>query len=187
MKQRILQIALVLLCLPATAQVTVSIANDSPATKEQIQKLFDVMQIRQQSHVMMDSVQKQMQAMSTQTIQARYPQITMAQLARATKISQEALKDLPLDAMLDDMIPVYQKHLTQTDADAMIAFYSSPTGQKLVQQMPEITQEAMQISYKRMQKQIDAVMQRVEDSMKEDEQPKPQKPSPGESPPTKPN
>jgi uncharacterized protein len=187
MKRRILQIALVLLCFPAAAQVTVPVAKDNPATKEQVQKLFDVMQIRQQSRQMMDSVQKQMQVMTTQSIKTRYPQISAAELARATKISQDALKDLPLDAMLDDMIPVYQKYLTQTDVDAMIVFYSSPTGQKLVQQMPEITAEAMQISYKRMQKQIDAVMQRVEDSVKEEEQPKPQKPSPGENPPTKPN
>jgi hypothetical protein len=47
-----------------------------------------------------------------------------------------------------------------------------------MQQMPEITQEAMQVSYKRMQKQIDAVMQRVEDSVKEDQQPKPGAPTP---------
>jgi uncharacterized protein len=165
---------LIFLCIQvALAQVTVSIANDSPATKEQIQKLFDVMQIRQQSHLMMDSIQKQMQAMTTQTIKARYPQITAAELARATKISEESLKAVPVDALLDDMVPIYQKHLTQSDVDAMIVFYSSPTGKKLMQEMPEITQEAMQVSYKRMQEQIDAVMQRVEDSVKEDAHPKP--------------
>jgi len=160
------------LCIPAAAQVTVSVANDAPATKEQIQKLFEVMQIRQQSHLMMDSLQKQMQVMATQSIKTRYPQITAAELARATKISEDSLKDIPMDAILDDMIPIYQKHLTQTDVDAMITFYSSPTGKKLMQQMPEITQEAMQVSYKRMQKQIDAVMQRVEDSVKEGQPPK---------------
>jgi uncharacterized protein len=187
MKQRILRIALIFLCIPAAAQVTVSVANDSPATKEQIQKLFEVMQIRQQSHRMIDSLRQQMQAMSTQTIKARYPQITAAELARATKMSEESLKDIPLEAILDDMIPIYQKHLTQTDVDAMIVFYSSPTGKKLMQELPAITQEAMQASYQRMQKQIDAVMKQVDDSVKEDEQPKQQKPTAGQSPPAKPN
>jgi uncharacterized protein len=161
------------MCIPAFAQVTVSVATDNPASKEQVQKLFEVMEIRQQSHLMMDSLQKQMQAMTAQTIRNRYPQITAAELARANKISEESMKSIPLDAILDDMIPIYQKHLTQTDVDAMIAFYSSPTGHKLMEEMPQITQEAMQVSYLHMQKQIDSVMKSVDDSMKQDDQPKP--------------
>jgi uncharacterized protein len=187
MKQTILRAILVFLCIPvAAAQVTDSTTNDAPATKDEIQNLFDVMQVRQQSHRMIDSLRQQMQAMSAQTIKARYPQISAAELARATRISEESLKDIPLDEILNDTIPIYQKHLTHTDVNAMIAFYSSPTGKKLMQEMPAITQEAMQVSYKRMQKQIDAVMQRVEDSVKED-QPKQQKPTTGQSPPPKPN
>jgi len=179
--------AVVLLFLTASAllaQVPVS-ANENPATREQIQKLFEVMQIRQQSHLMMDSIQRQMQAMTTQTIKARYPQINGAELARATKISEESLKAVPVDELLDDMIPIYQRHLSQTDVDAMIVFYSSPTGKKLMQEMPEITQEAMQVSYNRMQKQIDEVMQQVEDSVKGDRHLK--QPASGQNPPDKPN
>ncbi|MBV8052928.1 MAG: DUF2059 domain-containing protein [Acidobacteriaceae bacterium] len=164
-----------LLCLPSVAQVTTASSSTDAATKEQIQKLFDVMQIREQSHRMMDSVQKQMQAMSTQTIKTRYPQITAAELARANRITEDSLKQVPMDAILDDMIPIYQKHLSQTDVDAMIVFYSSPTGKKLMQEMPAITQEAMAMSYQHMQKQIDDVLQRVDESMQEDEQRKPAK------------
>lgn len=170
-------------CLPGLAQVTVPVANENPATREQIQKLFDVMQIREQSHRMMDSIQKQMQAMSTQTIRMRYPQITAAQIARANSITEESLKQVPLDAILDDMIPIYQKHLSQNDVDAMIVFYSSPTGKKLMQEMPAITEEAMQMSYQHMQKQIDDVLRRVDQSMKQSEQPKPQKRSTQQNPP----
>ncbi len=175
-----------LLCLPAIAQVTTTSPGTDAATKEQIQKLFDVMQIREQSHRMMDSVEKQMQVMSTQTIKMRYPQITAAELARANKITEDSLKQVPMDAILDDMIPIYQKHLSQNDVDAMITFYSSPTGKKLMQEMPAITQEAMQMSYQHMQKQIDDVLRRVDESMKEEEQPKPQKPN-GQQKPAKPN
>jgi uncharacterized protein len=182
-----LSILLFLLCLPAVAQVTASSPGTDAATKEQIQKLFEVMQIREQSHRMMDSVEKQMQAMSTQTIKMRYPQITAAELARANRITEESLKQVPMDAILDDMIPIYQKHLSQTDVDAMIVFYSSPTGKKLMQEMPAITQEAMQMSYQHMQKRIDDVLRRVDESMKEEEQPKPQKPSSQQKPATTPN
>jgi len=174
----------IFLCVCVMAQVTTSVPDANPATKEQIQKLFDVMQIREQSHRMMDSVEKQMQAMSTQTIKTRYPQITAAELARANRITAESLKEVPMDAILDDMIPIYQKHLNQADVDAMIAFYSSPTGKKLMQQLPQITQEAMQASYQRMQKQIDGAMKRVEDMVKEEQQEKQQKSDPKPNPPT---
>jgi hypothetical protein len=53
--------------------------------------------------------------------------------------------------------------------------------------MPAITQEAMQMSYQHMQKQIDDVLRRVDESMREDEQRKPQKPSAQEKPATNPN
>jgi hypothetical protein len=135
------------------------------------------MDIRQQTRLMMNSLQQQMQAMTTETIRSRYPEITPAQMARLNRISDDTLKNYPVDAMLDDMIAIYQKHLTQADVDNMIVFYSSPTGKKLMQQMPQITQEAMQASYQRMQKQIDAALQRVEDMVKEEQQEKKQQKS----------
>jgi len=60
------------------------------------------------------------------------------------------------------MVPVYQKHLNKGDLDAMAAFYSSPTGQKLMKELPAITQEAMQAAFPIMQKQMTLVMERVQ-------------------------
>jgi len=154
---------------PAAAQVAAPSA-DSPASKEQILKLFDVMDIRKQSRLMMASMEQQMRTTNVEAMKARYPRITPQQLDRVNKISEESMKDFPVDAMLDDMIPIYQKHLTTTDVDAMITFYSSPTGKKLMQQMPQITREAMQASNARVQKHIQAVLQHVDDMMKEDQE-----------------
>ncbi|HXW91198.1 MAG TPA: DUF2059 domain-containing protein [Terriglobales bacterium] len=171
MKANCLTAIILGVCMPAAlAQVTVSVAGDTPATSEQIQRLFAIMEVREQTHRMMNSMVQQMQAMSEATIKARYPQITGAELAKLDRISEEVLKEMPLDAMLDDMIPVYQKYLNQADVDAMIVFYQSPTGKKLIAEMPQITQEAMQVSYRHMEKQVDAVMQKVEDMVKEGQQ-----------------
>ena len=46
--------------------------------------------------------------------------------------------------MFEIMIPVYQRHFTTSDIDAMVAFYSSPTGQKMLNDLPQIIQESMQ-------------------------------------------
>jgi uncharacterized protein len=68
------------------------------------------------------------------------------------------------------MIPIYQKHFSKTDIEAMTTFYGSPTGQKMMQEMPVLTTEAMQASYARMQKQMDAMMQRAEQMVNEDQE-----------------
>jgi len=161
-------------------------APDSPSTRDDILRLFDTMQIRQQMRLVMESVAQQMKDMTRETLKKRDATITDEQLVRFDSIAEESMKDFPVDAMLDDMIPVYQKHLSKPDVDAMIVFYSSPTGQKLLREMPAMTQEGMQAAYGRMQKQMDATMQRIERMVKE-EQPKPKKtgppPSKSKSPP----
>lgn len=183
MKTKILALTFCLCCPAALAQLVATPNAETPATKQQIEKLFEIMDIRQQTVTMMASMQQQMQAMTAETIRTRYPQITPSQMVRLNQISDDLLKDFPVDGMLSDMIPIYQKHLSQADIDAMIAFYSSPTGKKLMQQLPQITQEAMQVSYLRMQSQIDAVMKRIEDMVNEEKQQQQKKSQPKPNPP----
>lgn len=47
----------------------------------------------------------------------------------------------PIDEMIADVIPLYQRHLTRSDVDALITFYSSPPGQHLLNAEPEIMSE----------------------------------------------
>ena len=151
--------------------------GDAPASKEDIQKLFDVMQIHQQMHQVMDAMLKQQAIMMHQTLKQPYPQMSAEKIARADRLMQETMKDMPMDAMLDDMIPIYQKHFSKTDIDAMTAFYASPTGHKMMQEMPALTTESMQASSVRMQKQMEAVMRQAEQIVNEDqEKPKPATP-----------
>jgi uncharacterized protein len=144
------------------ALATLVRAQAAPPTREDILHLFDVMRLHEQMRPTMDAVMKQQSVMMRETINKRYPQITEQRLARFDAVMQESVKEFPLDAILDDMVPVYQKHLTKPDVDAMTTFYSSPTGQKLLAEMPEMTSEAMQAAYTHMQKQMDAMMDRIE-------------------------
>jgi uncharacterized protein len=49
------------------------------------------------------------------------------------------------DELVDMIVPVYLKHLTESDLDDAIAFYASPGGQRLVKAQPLIMAEAMQL------------------------------------------
>jgi hypothetical protein len=144
--------------------------GDTPAAKEDIQHLFEVMQIHQQMRQVMDAMMKQQSAMIHETLKKRYPQTSADKIAQADRLIADTMKDMPMDAILDDMIPIYQRHFSKTDIDAMSTFYASPTGRKMMQEMPALTSESMQASYARMQKQMDAMMKRAEQIVKEDQE-----------------
>jgi hypothetical protein len=56
----------------------------------------------------------------------------------------DMIQGMPVDEMTQAMIPAYQKHFTKGDIEAMNGFYSSPVGQKVLQELPTVTQEGMQ-------------------------------------------
>ena len=171
MKHHCLSLAAILFVVAAAvAQQPAPAPGDAPAAKQDIQHLFEVMQIHQQMRQVMDAMMKQQTTMMHETLKRRYPQISAERIASADRLMEETMKDMPMDAMLDDMIPIYQKHFSKSDIDAMTVFYGSPTGQKMMQEMPALTSESMQASYARMQKQMDAVMQRAEQIVKEDQE-----------------
>lgn len=169
MKRRSAFLAIILLVASAAFAQLAPAAGDAAASKEDIQRLFEVMQIHQQMRHVMDAMMKQQSAMIDETLKKRYPQTSAEKIARANRMIAETMKDMPMDAMLDDMIPIYQRHFSKTDIDAMSTFYASPTGQKMMREMPALTSESMQASYARMQKQIDAIQQKAEQIVKEDQ------------------
>lgn len=42
-------------------------------------------------------------------------------------------------------VPIYVKHLTREELEAAVAFYSSPEGRSMVQKLPAIMQESMEV------------------------------------------
>jgi hypothetical protein len=63
--------------------------------------------------------------------------------------------------MMQAMVPAYQKHLTKGDIDNLVAFYSTPTGEKLLRDMPAIMAESMQDMMPIILKYSDSVKQKL--------------------------
>ncbi len=163
MKMKLLLSTCLLACsLFAGAQTTVSIAPDA-ASKEDVRKLFDVMASREQMSQLMQQVFAQMQKMNREEIKKRRPEVTEAELTRMDQQSEDLIKSFPLDEMLNDMIPVYQRHFSKSEIDSLTAFYSSPPGQKFLHEMPAVTAETMRAVYPRIQAQVDAALKRAEE------------------------
>jgi uncharacterized protein len=157
-----LSACLLALSLCASAQTTVSIAPDA-ASREDVKKLFDVMASREQMAQMMQQVFAQMRSLNREQVKKRHSDLTEEDLARMDRDSEELLKHFPMDEMLSDMVPIYQKHFTKSEIDALTAFYSSPAGQKFLREMPAVSAETMKAVYPRLQAEVDAALKRAEE------------------------
>jgi hypothetical protein len=65
--------------------------------------------------------------------------------------------------MLRDMIPIYQRHFTKTEIDALSVFFSSPAGQKYLHEIPAVSAETLRAVYPRIEAEVDAVLKRAEE------------------------
>ena len=145
---------------PAIAQQSSS--DESPATKEDVEKLFATMHIREQMRNMMDLMGKQSKQMAQDALKKKMPDMSQQELDRVTSMADQSMKGFDLDGMIDDMIPVYQHHLTKTNVAEMAKFYETPTGQKMLREQPQMTAEAMKAVQPRMQKMMDNMMAEAE-------------------------
>jgi len=169
MKRCLLSLILVLATMTSVA-LGQQTATDAAATREDILKLLEVMHVRDQMKLVMDQVTQQMKAMSHDQLKKYNPKITDEEIAKIDRMSEKLTKEMPIDGMLEDMIPVYQRHLNKSDVDAMVGFYSTPTGQKILHEMPAMTAEGMQAMQPRLRKQMEETMEKIEQMAKEEAQ-----------------
>jgi uncharacterized protein len=147
----------------AGAQTAVPVAPEA-VSKEDVKKLFDVMASREQMAQMMQQLFTQMRTMNREQLKKKHPEVSDAELARRDRESEDLIKNFPMDEMLNDMIPIYQRHFTKSDIAALIAFYSSPAGQKFLHETPAVTAETMRAVYPRIEAAVDAAMKRAENA-----------------------
>jgi len=64
-------------------------------------------------------------------------------------------------ALKTDLTSMYLQAFTETELDQMNAFYSSPTGQKVLQRLPELVQQRNQLAMQRLQEHVGELQQEI--------------------------
>lgn len=101
--------------------------------------------------------------------------------AHFKKTMDELIRGMPVDEITEAMIPAYQKHFTKSEIEAMNTFYSSPVGQKVLQELPAVMQEGAQAAMPIMSKYLSEWNDRMQQELKEMEKSTPTKPEKGPS------
>ncbi len=159
------------LFIGASTGLAQQIATEAPS-QDEVLHLFQVMHVREQTLEVMQKSEQQIKAITRDLVERRVPNITPLQLGQLDRMIGILYENYPVDQILSDMVPVYQKHLTKSDLDSVLAFYSSPVGQKLTREMPAMTAEAMQIASSRIQDDTEEIMRRMEERIRKMEEEK---------------
>ena len=175
---------------PASPQASgnQALPADAPS-REDVLKLFDLMQIKKLTETTMQAVRQQAQTLGQQVFHEAIPNPTPEEQKLMDDVMSstmaELLRSFPIDELLDTMIPVYQRHLSKSDLDAMIAFYSSPVGQKLLREQPQMIQESMQamvpIQQRMMRDMMEKVQARVQHAIEQEQKKQREKATGGKS------
>ena len=136
------------------------LAADAP-TRDQVMKLLDLLQIRKSMSLMMDGMKQAMKQGAQETFRERVPNPTPKQLEALNGMVDDLMADMPLDEMIEAMVPIYRRHLSKSDVDEVIRFYSSAVGQKLLREQPQMIQEGMQAGGEIQQKRMDQMMAKI--------------------------
>lgn len=140
-----------------------------PPTTSEVMNFFEVMHAREQTQSMLETERKQTEIVLSELFSKKLPNATAEQRKEFDELINgmvaDLFKDYPLDGILREMVPVYQKHLTESDLNAVVAFYSSPVGQKLRREMPAMASEGMRVSYAHLRPRIEEMMNNAEARM----------------------
>lgn len=162
--KRILSAAAIILAMCGYVGAQQNPAN-APATKEDVQRYLQTVSSKESLEKMMEAMSKPLHQMLHEQYLKDKDKLPADFEARMNKRLDEYFKDLPWDDILNSMVPVYQKHLTKGDVDALTAFYATATGQKLLKEMPQILAESMQNVMPLMRKHIDTLNQRMQEDI----------------------
>ena len=111
--------------LPTESAVPV----DEQASIEKIQQLLEITEANELSLQVMEALLSQFQQMAPEVPNDWWERFM-------AEVNVEELDEL--------IIPIYQENYTETEIDAMIAFYETPEGQSIIKKTPMVTRASAQ-------------------------------------------
>jgi len=154
--------------LTACATLACSLAFAAPASEADVRKLLEVSRTKEMT---VDAAQQQLAVLPQQLVQhwLADKNVTQEEQAKFVAMMERALALLEGNLSWEKMEPVFLKLYLETydadDVQAMLNFYQSPAGQKmlektprLMQKMAEVMQEMMIPALKDLEREMEAAL-----------------------------
>jgi len=161
--------------LAAVLLVTCGLAHAAPPSQEQIDRLMEVTHMRESITSMLPQIQASQQQMIQQALAGR--ELSKQQQQQLDAMLETSTKMIAHLLSWDELQPLYRDLYMQTfdaeEVQAMIEFYLSPAGQSMVQKMPLLMQNAMQMVQTKLLPVLQELQQAIEAQTQEHPHPHP--------------
>jgi hypothetical protein len=146
---------IVALCLAVSGPVLAQSADSEPPSRDDVILYLRTMR----SH---DMLQRTMEVQAASTQQLFHDMLVKENGSvpadfdtHFKKAMDDLIKGMPADEIVQAMIPAYQNHFTKAEIEAMNTFYSSPLGQKVLEELPAVIREGSQAAMPIMSKYLE--------------------------------
>jgi hypothetical protein len=157
MKRTVLLLALVL-CLPLAAHA------DEASRHAKAQELLSLLHMDRVMDQMMNNMLEQMSTMTKQLGGNNVKPEDQAKIDDfQKKVFQLVESQMGWKVLEPDYVDIYAKNFTDEQLDAILAFYKSPAGSALVEKLPTLTTQGMQLAQTRMAALQPQLKQMIED------------------------
>jgi hypothetical protein len=139
--------------------------NDTPATREDVLNYLQAIHAKEMNRQVMAAMSKPLHQMIHNLYVEDSGGLPPDFESRMQDFIDNSLRQISLDNIQEQMIPVYQKHFSREDLAALTQFYTSATGQKVLKEMPSVVADAMKVTTPIMQQQIEKLKQDVQEQV----------------------
>jgi hypothetical protein len=156
---KLLSLFVIVVCLSAAAFAQ---SASDPASKEDVEGFMKAMRVDEQMRSITTMMRDQTKQMLEVQIRKTKPTLSLdeldAEVAKGMQPVEKVLNSTFLKEIIDDMVPLYQHHFTHDEIVQLTAFYSTPVGQKVLNEMPALMKEYMQTEQPRLEKMMDELL-----------------------------
>jgi hypothetical protein len=147
------------------ALASLAVVAQAAASSASVEKLLTVMKVEKQLDLMYTQTLPTMQAGMRNALAQQLGNAEADKAAQtiAPKVNAVIRDELSWSKLKPEFVQVYAETFSQAEIDAMIQFYSTPTGAGLVDKMPQVAQRSALMMQKRMGPVMQRVMQVVKD------------------------
>ncbi|MEI6678316.1 MAG: DUF2059 domain-containing protein [Mariniphaga sp.] len=122
--------------------VAAFINSYSQTKQESIKELFHLMQ---QDSTMDKMLKSMVKPLSIQMQSQIKDSTSRAHSKELQNLTMQTVKEISTKWINEDVVPLYDKYFSQNEINDFIAFYKSPSGQKLLKISPEIAKDMMMV------------------------------------------
>jgi hypothetical protein len=170
--------ALALFCGPGPRAVA---QDSSPERRQNIRRLLEITKAVELSNQVGEQAIAELKRSLAQLPANAGGQISPEVMERITDVFEEEMrKEFAAEKVISSITPIYEKYLSDDDVKALIVFYESPLGKKVIDVLPQIMSEAFENGALRGQ---EAALRAIERLRVERILPSPAQPEPAAKPP----